>query len=72
LVLVETSVFTRQVRAALTDDVYRQLQVALVERPDLGARIPGSGGLRYPKNVQGDLSAQQLRVLRRIVEEEYP
>lgn len=26
----------------------------------------------YPKNVQGDLSAQQLRVLRRIIEEEYP
>ena len=105
MVLVETSVFTRQVAAALSDDVYRQLQVALAERPDLGARVPDGGGLRkvrwaapgrgkrggvrviyywavkrelivmlflYPKNVQGDLSAQQLRVLRRIIEEEYP
>jgi hypothetical protein len=26
----------------------------------------------YPKNVQGDLSASQLRALRRIIEEEYP
>src|ERR1700722_6884364 len=26
----------------------------------------------YPKNEQGDLSAQQLRTLRRIIEEEYP
>jgi mRNA-degrading endonuclease RelE of RelBE toxin-antitoxin system len=105
MVLVETSVFTRQVATALSDDVYHQLQAALAERPDLGARIPGGGGLRkvrwsapgrgkrggvrviyywvvdrdlivmlflYPKNVQGDLSAQQLRVLRRIIEEEYP
>lgn len=97
--------FTRQVATALSDDVYHRLQAALAERPDLGVRIPGGGGLRkvrwsapgrgkrggvrviyywvvdrdlivmlflYPKNVQGDLSAQQLRVLRRIIEEEYP
>jgi mRNA-degrading endonuclease RelE of RelBE toxin-antitoxin system len=105
MVIVETSVFTRQVAAALSDEVYHQLQVALAQRPDVGVRIPGGGGLRkvrwaalgrgkrsgvrviyywvvdrdmilmlflYPKNMQGDLSAQQLRMLRRIIEEEYP
>jgi hypothetical protein len=105
MLIVETAVFTRQVVAALSDDAYRALQIALAERPDWGVRIPGGGGLRktrwtapgrgkrgglrviyywavsvdtivmlflYPKNVQGDLSTQQLRALRRIIEEEYP
>ena len=44
--IVETSVFTRQVVAALPDEEYRALRATLVERPDLGARIPGGGGLR--------------------------
>jgi mRNA-degrading endonuclease RelE of RelBE toxin-antitoxin system len=44
--IVETAIFTRQVVAALPDDMYRGLQAALVERPDLGSVIPGSGGLR--------------------------
>lgn len=43
---IETSVFTRQVTSLLADEEYRQLQVALTARPDLGAVIPGSGGLR--------------------------
>jgi mRNA-degrading endonuclease RelE of RelBE toxin-antitoxin system len=105
VLLVETRVFTRQVLAALPDEAYRTLQAALIERPDAGAVIRGSGGLRklrwaapgrgsrggvrviyywakardtivllflYPKNVQGDLSPEQVRVLRRIIEEEYP
>ena len=79
--------------------------MALVLHPDLGAVIPGSGGLRkvrwtsrgrgkrggvraiyywtvvndkilmlfmYAKNEQDDLTPEQLKVLRRIVEEEYP
>lgn len=87
MLLVETRVFTRQVLAALPDDTYGALQVALAARPDAGVVIRGSGGLRkmrwagsgrgaplflYPKNVQGDLSAEQVRVLRRMIEEEYP
>lgn len=43
---VETSVFTRQAVALLDDDALRALQAALVERPDLGAVIPGGGGVR--------------------------
>ena len=46
VVIVETSIFTRQVLALLSDDDYRQLQMALVLHPELGAVIPGSGGLR--------------------------
>ena len=86
------------------DPSYRLLQLALFQRPDRGAMIQGSGGLRklrwplpsrgkrgglrivyfwdeasetfymllaYPKNEQEDLTAQQLRVLRRLVREEF-
>jgi mRNA-degrading endonuclease RelE of RelBE toxin-antitoxin system len=104
MVIVETSIFTRQVQVLLSDDEYRQLQMTLVLQPDLGVIIPGSGGLRkarwtirgrgkrggvrviyywavvrdtilmlfiYTKNEQDDLTSDQLKVLRRIVEEEY-
>lgn len=43
---VETTVFTAQVLRHLEDDVYRALQRALVLRPEQGALIPGTGGLR--------------------------
>jgi hypothetical protein len=46
MVIIETSVFTRQVQKLLSDDEYQQLQLALVERPDAGTIIEGSGGLR--------------------------
>ena len=105
MVIVETSVFTRRVQALLPDDEYRKLQVALAHRPQAGAIIPGSGGLRkirwgilergkrggvrviyywavkyerllmlmiFAKNERTDLTAEQLRVLRQIVEAEYP
>ena len=101
---VETPVFTASVRGVLTDEAYRALQVALLLRPQQGALIPGSGGLRkvrwagsgrgkrggvrilyywhpseetfymlvaYAKNVQADLTAAQLKVLRRLVAEEF-
>jgi mRNA-degrading endonuclease RelE of RelBE toxin-antitoxin system len=41
-----TRVFTRQVVALLPDETYRELQIGLVDRPDWGTVIPGSGGLR--------------------------
>ena len=105
MVIVETSIFTRQVQALLSDEEYRQLQMALVLHPDLGAVIPGSAGLRktrwsfkgrgkrggvraiyywavvhdkilmlymYAKNEQDDLTPEQLKILRKIIEEEYP
>lgn len=105
LVIIETSIFTRQVQALLDDDDYRRFQTILVIRPDAGDLIPGGGGLRkirwgaqgrskrggvhviyywavrqerilmllmYAKNEQDNLTAEQLKVLRRIIEEEYP
>ena len=46
MIIIETSVFTRQVQKLLTADKYRDLQIALAERPDMGAVMVGSGGLR--------------------------
>jgi hypothetical protein len=101
---IETPVFTRAVVTLLDDDEYRGLQMALLQRPERGAVIRGSGGLgkarwqlpgqgkrgglrviyywdqasetfymlfAYPKNEQEDLTAQQLRVLSRLVREEF-
>ncbi len=105
MIIIETSIFTRQVQSLLTDDEYRQLQTALINRPDMGDIIPGSSGIRkvrwalagrgkrggvrtiyywsvrkdqilmllmYAKNEQDNLTNDQIRVLRRIIEEEYP
>jgi hypothetical protein len=43
---VETPVFTTAVTSLLSDEEYRQLQIALLIRPAQGALIRGSGGLR--------------------------
>jgi len=105
MVIIETSVFTKQVTKLLTDDEYRELQFVLIQHPDAGQLIIGSGGLRklrwqirgrgkrggariiyywevsedqllmlmiYPKSKQTDLTPAQLRILKQIVEEEYP
>jgi hypothetical protein len=101
---IETPIFTRAIVALLDDEQYQSLQLALLQRPQRGAVIRGSGGLRkvrwplpgqgkrgglrviyfwdeasetiymlfaYPKNEQEDLTAQQLRVLSRLVREEF-
>ena len=43
---VETPVFTAALRRHLDDEQYRQLQIALMLRPEQGPVIHGSGGLR--------------------------
>jgi mRNA-degrading endonuclease RelE of RelBE toxin-antitoxin system len=43
---VETPVFTAALRQHLSDESYRQLQIALMLRPEQGPVIRGSGGLR--------------------------
>ena len=43
---VETKLFTRLVQEYLSDDEYSKLQQALIANPEIGAVIPGSGGIR--------------------------
>jgi len=44
--IIETPVFTRQAMDLWSEDEYRAFQIALLERPDAGDVIKGSGGLR--------------------------
>jgi mRNA-degrading endonuclease RelE of RelBE toxin-antitoxin system len=101
----ETHVFTRQILGSGQEkEAYRLLQLDLVENPELGVVIPGTGGLRklrwkaegrgkrgghriiyywsaemnvilmlfmFPKNVQADLTPEQKRKLRQVVEAEF-
>ena len=104
MIIIETSLFTKQVRKLLSAEEYRQLQSELAARPKMGAIIPKSGGLRkvrwryrgkgkrggvrviyywavspeqvlmllmYSKNAQDNLSPAQLKILKKIVEDEY-
>ena len=43
---VEAPLFTKLVGEHLTDHEYTKLQAALIEDPELGDVIPGSGGVR--------------------------
>lgn len=105
MVIIETSVFTKQVDQILTEEEYQQLQIELINRPKSGVIIRGTGGLRkirwsakgkgkrggsriiyywavseeqllmllvYTKKLQDDLSNDQKKVLRKIVEADYP
>jgi mRNA-degrading endonuclease RelE of RelBE toxin-antitoxin system len=46
VVIVETRAFTARIQQLLSDEEYRQVQLALVARPAAGAVIAGTGGLR--------------------------
>ncbi|MBI1921583.1 MAG: type II toxin-antitoxin system RelE/ParE family toxin [Geobacter sp.] len=46
MLFVETSLFTRLLPQYLTDDEYREFQAFIVENPDTGDLIRGSGGIR--------------------------
>jgi len=41
MIIVETTPFTKLIKTLMSDDEYRELQVALVVRPDLGDIVPG-------------------------------
>jgi len=43
---IETRLFTRLVQEYLDDDEYRELQKVLMDNPETGNVIPGSGGVR--------------------------
>lgn len=46
---VETSMFTRLVKQLMSDEEYGEMQAALIENPEAGAVIRGSGGVRKPR-----------------------
>jgi mRNA-degrading endonuclease RelE of RelBE toxin-antitoxin system len=46
MVIIETSIFTKQINALLNDEEYRAFQNTLVEYPNSGDIIQGSGGIR--------------------------
>ncbi len=43
---IETPIFTQELKGLLSDEEYRSIQLALLFRPEQGAVIPRSGGLR--------------------------
>jgi hypothetical protein len=53
---IETTIFTRQILALLTDESYKSLQAALLLHPEIGDIVPGGGGIRkvrWGKETQG-------------------
>ncbi len=46
MIIIETPIFTRRIQTILSDEEYRLLQTHLINKPDVGKIIPGSGGLR--------------------------
>lgn len=43
---IESSIFARVLHAYLDDDEYSELQQYLIQNPEAGEVVPGSGGLR--------------------------
>ena len=101
MVIIETRIFTRRIKELMSDEEYRELQEALINRPSIGDIIQGTGGLRkvrwkqegrgksggfrviyywmtkneqiymlyvYPKSRQEDLTSEQVKELKSIVE----
>jgi len=101
MIIVETTVFSKLIGQLMDNDHYRELQELLIENPEIGDLIQGSGGLRkirwkltgrgkrggvrviyywavsvdqirmlyvYSKSDQENLTKDQLKVLRQIVE----
>ena len=46
MVFIETPQFTSDLVELLSDEEYNKLQILLIERPDAGVVIPGTGGVR--------------------------
>ena len=51
--LIETSIFTRQIDALLSEEEYRGFQSRIAANPELGALIKGGGGIRKVRVAVG-------------------
>jgi hypothetical protein len=102
MVFIETALFTKYLQDYLEDDEYRELQNFLIEQPDSGDLIQGTGGLRklrwsldgrgkrsgirviyywqvaedqiylftlYAKNEMSDLSSDEKKALKKMLED---
>ena len=64
MVIIETPVFTKKILASLSDEQYRLLQVHLLNKPDAGKIIQGSGGLRKLRwSAKGHGKSGGIRVI---------
>lgn len=101
MIFIETQIFTKLLHTYLTDDEYREMQLFLIEQPDAGTLIQGTGGLRklrwvlgnkgkrggirviyywqksaehiylmtlYAKNEMSDLTQQEKKILKQMLE----
>lgn len=50
---IETSIFTKQIKALATGDELRALQTELIAQPEKGDLIQGTGGLRKIRMATG-------------------
>jgi hypothetical protein len=46
MIIIETPIFTKLIAEIMSDDEYKDLQNALINRPDMGMIIKNSAGLR--------------------------
>jgi len=64
MVIIETSIFTRLIKELMDDNSYRDFQELLVQQPDAGDLIPGSGGLRKIRwKIEGGGKRGGLRII---------
>lgn len=64
MVIVETPIFTKLITNLMSDDEYKDLQEALVNRPDMGAVIKDTGGLRKVRwSLEGQGKRGGVRVI---------
>lgn len=53
IIFIETPIFTKRLRELLDDDSYAAFQRLLIERPEQGDVIEGTGGLRKIRVASG-------------------
>lgn len=64
MIIIETPIFTKLITTLMSDDEYKYLQEALVTRPEMGALIKNSGGLRKVRwTLEGRGKSGGVRVI---------
>jgi len=64
MIIIETPIFTKLITGLMSDDEYKDLQEALVTRPEMGPLIKNSGGLRKVRwSLEGRGKSGGVRVI---------